>query len=1106
VNRAPFAAWTSASLPRYWGVVAALAAIYLGAAKIGLRLALTAEQITLVWPAAGIALGAVLLFGSRIWPGIAIGAFLANLTTSHETIFTAAGIATGNTLEAIIGAYLLDRFVEFRRSLARFKDVLGLVVFAALISTAVSATIGVASLCIGGVHSWANFGSLWPIWWLGDAVGDVLVAPVLLVLSNVGHLRWRTSRVVEAAGLVVAFVITCLIVFADFWGLWADRGPGLKFLLFPFIIWAAVRYGQLGATLLSLAVSVIALVVATHGVGPIGSNLNDRSLAVLQGFIGVLSVSGLLLSAAMSERDTADRHRAAAHAVTRVLAEATSLEEASERIVRTVCETLQWDAGAVWNLDQESHLLRCVTVWHQPILKIPEFEAVTRRREFMPGQGLPGRIWASGGAAWIPDVVSDTNFPRAPIAAREGLHAAFGFPIRLRDQILGAIEFFSREIQEPDDRLLQLMTSLGGQIGQFIDRKRNDAALRAAQHQLQTITDTMAASVVRCSRDQRYIWVSRNYAEMLGLSTDEIAGRPIAEIMGAAAYASIRPYIDRVLCGERVEYEARVDYKAIGSRWIHAVYVPTYDAVDAPDGWVAVVTDYTQRRELEDASRRLAAIVESSDDAIIGKTLEGLITNWNPAAERLFGYSQSEILGKHVSILAPPERRLEASEIIGRIRRGQHIDQFETQRCRKDGTLIDVSLTVSPIHDAAGHTIGASIIARDITERKRFERELLEGDRRKNEFIGMLAHELRNPLAVITNASEVLERMGSPEPRALKLHSMIMRQAHVLAQIVDDLLDVSRLSRGKIKLDKQPVEVSGIVARAVDAVRLLMQTKQHHMELPTALQSIWIESDPTRLEQILVNLLTNAAKYTDPGGRISLSVERDDGSVMFSVQDTGIGIAPEMMPRIFDLFAQADDSFARTQGGLGIGLFLVQTLVRMHGGTVTVASEGLGKGSMFTVRLPALPDEKTALPLVTEIDHSTGPALRVLVVDDNQEVAESVALLLSVFGHETTVVNSGFEAVERACATRPDVMIVDLGMPGMDGFEVARRVRAERHLSGIALFALSGYGNSDDRQRSQAAGFDAHLTKPVDSSVLQGLLKKAAESRSHEGPAYQTSR
>jgi PAS domain S-box-containing protein len=505
------------------------------------------------------------------------------------------------------------------------------------------------------------------------------------------------------------------------------------------------------------------------------------------------------------------------------------------------------------------------------------------------------------------------------------------------------------------------------------------------------------------------------------------------------------------------------------------------------------VASVLQRQVVGESESLLAAIVESSEDAIISKTLEGIITSWNAGAEVLFGYAAAEAIGQPITLIIPHDRRHEEQMILERLRRGERIEHFETVRRNKQGRLIDISLAISPVRDGTGRIVGASKVARNITAAKMAEESLKEADRRKDEFLAMLAHELRNPLAPIRNAIEILHTKGPHEPELVWARGVIERQVHQMTRLVDDLLDVSRITRGKIALRKERVELASVVGSALEASRSLFDEPGHQLTVELPAEPITLEADPARLSQVLSNLLNNAAKYTDPGGRIWLTAERERASVLIRVRDNGIGIDPELLPTVFEMFTQVEDSLERRQGGLGIGLSLVQRLVEMHGGTVTAHSEGKGKGTEVVVRLPFAVSDAGQLPEGS--DEST-VAVRpsrsvILVVDDNRDAAESLAMLLQLWGHEVHVVYDGQEAVEAAAAFRPDVVLLDIGLPRMSGYEVARRIRDER-ADGVILIALTGWGQEEDRRRSQEAGFDHHLTKPVELPALQAVLSRMA--------------
>ena len=501
-------------------------------------------------------------------------------------------------------------------------------------------------------------------------------------------------------------------------------------------------------------------------------------------------------------------------------------------------------------------------------------------------------------------------------------------------------------------------------------------------------------------------------------------------------------------------------------------------------------TDITDRKLAEADKARLAAIVESSDDAIISKDLNSIIMTWNAGATRLFGYTAEEAIGRPITMLMPPERIDEEPSILDRIRRGERIDHYETVRCRKDGTLIDISLTVSPLVDKHGKIVGASKIAHDITSRKQVERTLLEPDRQKNEFLATLAHELRNPLAPIRNSLNILRLTNAESPAAQRVQEMMERQVNHMVRLVDDLLEIARITTGKIELRLEPVEIASVVHTAVDTSRPLIDAGRHHLITKLPPEPLTVEADPMRLSQVISNLLNNAAKYTQPGGQIWLTVSRDAGQAVISVRDTGIGISAELLPHVLEMFTQAERTKRHSQDGLGIGLALVKRLIEMHGGKVEAKSEGEGRGSEFILRLPLA---KSQMPSAADDANSNRVAKaksghRILVVDDNQDSAVTLAMLLKVLGNEVETALDGQSALQAFETLRPSVVLLDLGLPDMSGYEVARRLRELPHFEHVTLVALTGWGQEEDRRQTQEAGFDQHLVKPVDLDTLQLLL------------------
>jgi PAS domain S-box-containing protein len=466
----------------YTALVAAVAALYFCSAKLGLTMASVAEQVTAVWPPTGFALAAVLLFGYRVWPGILLGAFLAN-ATANEPVFTACGIALGNTLGTMTGAYLLHRILGFRNSLDRLKDVLGLVVLAAGAGAAVSGTLGAANLCLGGIQPWAAYGRAWWTWFLGDAVGVLVLTPALLVWTSRTQSRWEPRLLPEAVSLFVILVTVSLVVFC------ARQIPtigsqALEYLVFPIVIWGALRFGVTGATTATLIISCIAISGTVNGFGPFAMDQADQKLTLLQLLMAVVAVTALLLGAAVTERKITERRAAADYAVIQTLGASGTLREAAPQILRAICERLGWDFGALWMVDEERPVLRCFEVWHRSSPICIELATVSRKNTFASGVGMAGHIWASGEAVSIADVATDADLPCGGFAARVGLHGALGFPIISGAQVLGVIELFSHDIQQPDEDLLDMMVAIGSQVGQFVERQRVDEARQDSEVRL----------------------------------------------------------------------------------------------------------------------------------------------------------------------------------------------------------------------------------------------------------------------------------------------------------------------------------------------------------------------------------------------------------------------------------------------------------------------------------------------------------------------------------------------------------------------------------------------------------------------------------------------
>ena len=500
-------------------------------------------------------------------------------------------------------------------------------------------------------------------------------------------------------------------------------------------------------------------------------------------------------------------------------------------------------------------------------------------------------------------------------------------------------------------------------------------------------------------------------------------------------------------------------------------------------------------------ARHLAKVVESSDDAIVSKDLNSIIISWNPAAERMFGYSEAEAVGKSIRMIIPDELQGEEDIVLAKIRAGDKVDHYETVRQRKDGSRLNVSLTVSPIRDASGAIIGASKIARDVTDRVRMEHEnarlfaeAQEANRIKDDFLAVLSHELRSPLNAIVGYSRLMRGQMLPPDQVSRAIETLERNARWLTQIVDDVLDISRIVSGKVRLDVQTVEPAVILDNAVATIQPSADAKNVRIQTLLDPRVGPISGDPARLQQVMWNLLSNAVKFTPKGGRVQLRLERVNSHIEIVVSDTGIGISREFLPYVFERFRQADSGSTRRTGGLGLGLAIVKHLVEMHGGTVRADSPGENQGATFTVALPTMIVHKSAQtrehPLAERRNALQQLAdlggVRVMAVDDDVDALGLLKDVLEAAGAEVATAASAIDTLDTMTSFKPDVLVADIGMPDIDGFELIRRIRKldDEKLRDIPAAALTAFARSEDRTKALQAGFEMHLAKPVDPGEL----------------------
>ncbi len=655
---------------------------------------------------------------------------------------------------------------------------------------------------------------------------------------------------------------------------------------------------------------------------------------------------------------------------------------------------------------------------------------------------------------------------------------------------------------------------------EMAERSQAEQALRQNAWRLRYATESARLTFVEIDLASGVARTPENFADVMGYVPPaeqhaSVGAGVLLEHVVASDRQRVSAALQEFFGGQSA---GKLDYRVLGDdqieRWIETRWSTECDAEGKPLTSFATNLDITERKQTENALRqseeRFRALFDRGPIAMYSCDRAGVIQAYNRGAVKLWqrepkpGDTDAQFRSSFKTYLADGTLLPDTNTLMTRVLKGEAAGAHDLEVVveRPDGSRLTLVVNVVPLFDAQGKVNGTITCFYDITERSRLERETLEQaqaladlDRRKDEFLAMLSHELRNPLAAMSNAAHLLRLQPDKAPIQHQARAIIERQVGQLKNLVDDLLEVSRISTGRVQLRREPVAVSDIVERALETAQPLVEHRGHELTVSLPPQPIWLQADAARLEQVVVNLLTNAAKYTDEGGRIWLTVEDEGETAVLRVRDTGIGIAPELLPRIFDLFTQAERSLDRSQGGLGIGLCLVQRLVDLHGGSVEVSSV-LGQGSEFVVRLPAisfgLPQFPSPLP-PTATAQPHGKRCRVLVVEDNVDAAQSLGDLLKVTGYEVGVAHDGPGGLEAVLDFRPDAVLLDIGLPGLTGLEVAKRIRELPEFKHIVLVAMTGYGQEADRQRSQEAGFDHHLVKPADFGDVEKILETVSE-------------
>lgn len=670
-----------------------------------------------------------------------------------------------------------------------------------------------------------------------------------------------------------------------------------------------------------------------------------------------------------------------------------------------------------------------------------------------------------------------------------------------------------------DDTIAPILKTTGEIVGtvlvfrditnrRYLEQRRNEAEAR-----FKTMADTVPVLVWMSGPDKLCDFFNQNWLNF--------TGRTIEQELGNGWIESIHPD-DTARCLEiynqsfdaRQEFEIEYRLRRFDGEycWLLGHAVPRYDTNGGFLGYISSCIDITDRKKAAEAQALLVSIVESSADAIISKSLNGTIMSWNKGAERVFGYNAKEVIGQPITIIIPPEKHAEEQTILERIYRGERIEHYETIRVAKNGRRIDISLTVSPLRDSSGRVVGASKIARDISDRKQAEIERVqllnreqiarsqaeEASRLKDEFLATISHELRTPLNAILGWSRMLGNGKLDAQASEQAVEIIVRNANIQSQLIEDLLDVSRIITGKLRLEESTVELADVIRAALDSARPTAEARKISIESQLSPISGPVRGDANRLQQVVWNLLTNAIKFTPKGGSIRVTLTHRNSQAEIIVSDTGQGIKSEFLPHVFDRFRQADATSTRAHGGMGLGLAIVRHLVELHGGSVEVESSGEGQGATFTVKLPHMAlrkGERFENKNLTNGDNhksqlpDSPPSLegiRVLVIDDEDDTRSLMTTVLERCHAEVRVAASVRDALLIVNEWKPSIIVSDIGMPEEDGYVLIKEIRAQKNseISKIPAVALTAYARSQDRLRALSSGYQMHVAKPVEPIEL----------------------
>jgi PAS domain S-box-containing protein len=751
---------------------------------------------------------------------------------------------------------------------------------------------------------------------------------------------------------------------------------------------------------------------------------------------------------------------------------------------------------------------------------------------FVAWRGLSGayRRAVEGHSPWAPDErnprpVCVNDIEMAEIDARlkavikdEGISALAFIPLLCDGKLIGKFMTYFNAPHIFSDGELALSLTIARQLAFGVDRQRAEELLRKYTNQLALIANIALVFIAQCDTQARFKFVNKAYAERFGLRPEDCVGKRIPEVIGEEAYRRFRPYIDVVLRGESVEFEIEVPYTTIGEHFMHCSYAPEFDAEGKVIGWVAAITDITKLKRVEEALRYhldlTRTITDNTRSCLLMMNAEGRGTFANPSAERVTGFKPEELIGEilhykihHMRLDGTPFPR-EECPLDRALPLSETVIDYEDTFVHKNGHFYPVRCNARPIFKD-DISVGTVIEVQDITK----ERQLLEAERAareqaeaanrlKDEFLATVSHELRTPLNAILGWTVMLRSGRLTPDKTAEALEIIERSARAQNRLVEDLLDVSRIVTGKVQLRFQPVAMAKVVEAAVAAARPTAEAKNINLDVTLDSRPCEVSGDADRLQQVIWNLISNAVKFTPRGGRVETRVERVGSSVEIKVNDTGEGIAPEFLPHVFDRFRQADSSIKRRHGGLGLGLAIVRHLVELHGGEVSVQSPGVGQGATFTVKLPlatiwdaearARNEERSAPPASRPTISEAAPRLggvKVLVVDDEADARNLLTEILTGRGAEVRAAGNMAEALSLLNEWRPDALVSDIGMPGGSGYDLIREIR-RRDIAGTQLpaVALTAYARTEDRAQALSAGFQTHVSKPVEPQELLAVI------------------